>query len=114
MRADRKEGFFMESILIKAGLVAAAILIIYIVKKIDDFNFDRKTGTELSDKVYAAAQAFAEGSSSDEARGILINSIDFTEEDIEEVFSMSSPHKNDPDGGYQAFLHAARQTLTHY
>jgi hypothetical protein len=104
----------MESILIRAGLIAVAILIIYIVKKIDDYNFDKKTGTELSEKVYAAAKAFAEGSPAAEIRGILINCIDFAEEDIEEVLSMSSQHKNDVDGGYQAFLNAATQTLTNY
>jgi hypothetical protein len=104
----------MEGILIKVGLIAIAILIIYIVKKIDDYNFDKKTGTELSEKVYAAAKAFAEGSPAAEIRGILINSIDFAEEDIEEVLSISSHHKNDADGGYQAFLNAARQTIMNY
>jgi hypothetical protein len=104
----------MESILMKVGLIAIAILIIYIVKKIDDYNFNKKTGTELSEKVYAAAKAFAEGSPASEIRGILINCIDFTEEDIEEVLSVSSLHKNDVDGGYQAFLNAATQTLTNY
>ena len=104
----------MESILIKVGLIAVAILIIYIIKRIDDYNFDKKTGTELSDKVYAAAKVFAEGAPTAEIRGILINCVDFAEEDIEEVLCISSQHKSDADGGYQAFLNAAKQTLVNY
>ncbi len=104
----------MESVLINIGLIAVAGLIIYLAKKITDYNSDRKTGTELSEKVYAAAKAFANGSPDSDIRDILINSIDFNEEDIEDVLLMSCRHRNDADGGYQAFLNAARRALANY
>lgn len=104
----------MDRILIMAGLTAIAVLIIYIAKKTDDYFFDKKTGTDLSEKVFRSAKAFSQGESADGIRNILINCIDFDEADIDEVLSMSYPHRNDADGGYHAFVKAVKKVLTKY
>lgn len=104
----------MNSILANLGLTAIAILIIYIIKKIDDYFFNKKTGADVSDKVFKAAKTFAQGGSADEIRNILLNCIDFDEEGIEEVLLLSYPHKTDNDGGYHAFLEAVKKELVNY
>lgn len=62
-------------------------------------------------KVYEAARAFAMQSSEEIIRDILLKSIDFEEEDIDELMSMVEFHKNDIDGGYSAFIKAVNQLL---
>jgi hypothetical protein len=104
----------MDHILAMAGLTAVALLTVYILKIIDNYYYEKEIGTELSEKVYRSARAFAHGGSDDEIRGTLINSLDFNEEEIEEVLAASNPHRNDNDGGYQAFLEAAEKVLTNY
>jgi hypothetical protein len=102
---------FMDSILTQVGLLAIAIFIIYIIKKLDGYFDDKKTGTNLSDKVYRAAKAFSQGESADEMRNILMNCIDFDGEDIEEVIALAFPHRTDSDGGYNAFIEAVNKVL---
>jgi len=101
----------MNSILANIGLLAIAIFIIYGIKIIDGYFDDKKTGTNLSDKVYQAAKAFSQGESADDIRNILINCIDFDGEDIEEVIALAFPHRTDNDGGYNAFLEAVNKVL---
>jgi hypothetical protein len=69
---------------------------------------------QLSDKIYKAATAFSEGESLDEIRSILLNCLDLDEDDIDEILLFSSPHITDNDGGYNAFIKAAKKTLKNY
>lgn len=103
----------MNSMLANIGLLAIAIFIIYSIKKIDGYIYDKKTGTSLSDKVYRAAKAFSQGESADDIRKILMNCIDFDfdGEDIEEVLELALPHRTDDDGGYNAFVVAVNKVL---
>ena len=101
----------MNSILANIGLLEIAIFIIYSIKKIDGYIDDKKTGTNLSDKVYRAAKAFSQGESADDIRKILMNCIDFDGEDIEEVLELALPHRTDDDGGYNAFVVAVNKVL---
>lgn len=104
----------MERVLALVGLSAIAVLIIILVKKIDDYYDDQNTGTEISDKIFQAARAFAEGKAEGEIRSILLNCIDFYEEDVDEVLYASKQYRNDRDGGYEGFLKAARKILINY
>ncbi len=89
----------MEHILAMAGLAAVALLTAYIFKIIDNYYYDKETGTKLNQKVYRSARAFAQGEPVEAVRSILIDSLDFDVEEIEEVISASLPHRNDSDGG---------------
>jgi hypothetical protein len=110
----RNEGYFMEVILSRTGLMAVLLLIICLIKKLNDCFYEREIRSEVSNKVYQAARAFAEGESDETVRAILITCIDFDEDDIDEVLSRSCLHRGDRDGGYQGFFNAAMKVLTHY
>jgi len=101
----------MENILMQLGIMTVAMAIIYLIKKIDDYYDDKKTGSELSDKVYRAARVFAEGGTELKVRSILINSIDFDSEDIDKILELAIQHRTDSDGGYRAFLDSVYQVL---
>jgi len=108
----------MESILAGIGLCVIVIIILYAIKKIDDYFYYKKTislgKNEMSaadEKVYKAARAFALGVPLNEIEGILLECINFDEEDIEEVIESAYPHKSDEDGGYNAFVKAVNTVL---
>lgn len=102
----------MNGILSKIGLIAIVLVIIYIIKKIYDYYYKKailKSKDDLyesNNKVYKAARAFAQGATFDEIRNTLNNCIEFDEDDIEEILSLSFPHRTDEDGGYGAFIKA--------
>lgn len=109
---------FMIGFLGNVGFVAIILLIFFIIKKVDDYLYFKKVnslGVEVmyfaDDKVYKAARAFAQGVSSDEIREILLNCVDFDEEDISQIMTSAEPHKTDDDGGYGAFIKTVNKTL---
>ena len=104
----------MNGFLILVGIVAAAILIIILIKIIDDYFDDRKVGTELSEKIYDAAEEFSNGTPDDEIKTLLLNCIDLDEDDIDEILELSTSSRADKDGGYGAFIKTAKNVLRHY
>lgn len=104
----------MGVILSRTGFIAIILLVICLIKKLNDCFYEREIRSEVSDKVYQAARAFAEGESDEAVKSILIACIDFDEDDIDEVLSRSYLHRGDRDGGYQGFFKAAAKVLTHY
>lgn len=104
----------MEKIFALIGLAATAVLILILVVKLDDHWSDQRGNVIASVRVYQAARIFAEGANEDEVRDLLLNCIDFYEEDVDDVFQASLPHRNDRDGGYEAFLKAASKVMISY
>lgn len=104
----------MNRFLVLAGILAVAILIIILIKIIDDYFDDRKAGTEISEKIYNAAEEFSNGTLDDEVKTILLNCIDLDEDDIDEILELSTPQRNDEDGGYNAFIKVVRKVLKNY
>jgi len=108
----------MEGFFIKIGSVSIVFLIIFIVKKIADY-FYNKSPDELGgnsmyivdEKVYKAARLFAQGASNEEVMKIILRCIDFDEEDAEEILSFAEKHRSDDDGGYSSFLKSVNKIL---
>lgn len=98
---------FLESM----GLAAISLLALYLIKRISEYLDWKKTGYQQDDRVYKAAGEFAHGASPGDIRRILINCINFDEEDIEEILSRTLPHRIDKDGGYLAFIKAVNKVL---
>ncbi len=96
---------FLESM----GLIAISLLVLYIIKKINDYIEWKRTGCQQNEKVYRAAGEFAQGASYQAVTNLLVRCIDFDEEDAAEVWAQSLPHRTDKDGGYGAFVKAANK-----
>jgi hypothetical protein len=75
------------------------------VRKEGDFMFIQ------DEKVYRAARAFAMQSSEETIKDILLDSIDFDEDRVEEIMSMIKFQRDNIDGGYAAFIKAVNQVL---
>jgi hypothetical protein len=105
----------MNGFLTNIGILAVAIVIIIIIKRIDAYLDDRRVGTELSEKITHAAKRFSEGASEDEIRALLLDCIDLDEDDADEILELSAPYRNDDDdGGYGAFIKITKNVLRNY
>ena len=104
----------MSGFLMMVGITALAILLVIIIKIIDNYYEDRKVGTEISEKIYQAAEKFSAGASDDEIRTILLNCIDFDEDEVDEILELSTSFRADHDGGYIAFINTTRKVLKNY
>ncbi|HEY5584854.1 MAG TPA: hypothetical protein VIK78_10235 [Ruminiclostridium sp.] len=107
------EGFFAE-----AGIFLITFFIIFIIKKINDYSYNKRSdgfGENsiyiLDKKVFKAAREFAKGASNEEIEKSLLKCIDFDEEDADEILSMAEKHKSDIDGGYSSFLKDVNKIL---
>ncbi len=110
----------MNSFLVKVGLIALFILLLLLIKVIDDYLYFRKlrllgedTTHADQEKFYKAADLFAKDGSLDEIKDLLLHFIDFEDEDVEEILVLSFPHKKDKDGGYSAFIKAVNKVSGH-
>lgn len=97
-----------------AGVIIIVLVILYIAKKVTvylDLVKPTKSGGYEDYAVYQAAQKFAQGTSPDEIRDILLGSYEFDQQRIEEILRLALPHRIDGDGGYRAFIEAVNQVL---
>ena len=108
----------MEGFLAKAGIISIVILVFFIIKKIDNYFYNKRSdglgGNSIyvaNDKVFKAARMFAQGASNEEVKKLILECIDFDEEDVDEILSLSEKHKSDGDGGYSFFLKAVNKIL---
>ncbi len=101
----------MNSFLQNVGILTIEFLIIYIYKKILEWNDYRNSGFYEDEKVYRAADEFAHGSPSDEIKAILSDCLELDEEGIEKIMSLSLPYRNGKTGKYQAFIKAVNKVL---
>jgi len=106
----------MNSFLVKVGIVTIVILLVLIIKMIDDYLYFRKLSalgedkTNMADeRVSKAAGIFAEGGSTSEIREILLNCIDFDEDDVEEILQLTSTLTVDSDIRFKAFIQAVNK-----
>ena len=101
----------MKSFLENAGMIAIALLVIFSLKKIYDYEYLKRAGYYEDDKVYQAADQFARGLSPDHIKSILASCVDFDGEDAETIVLKASPHRADKDGGYRAFIKSVNRVL---
>ncbi len=98
---------FLESM----GLIAISLLVLYIIKKINDYIEWKRTSYQPNEHVYRAAEEFAQGAAYQDVMNLLESCIDFDEEDAAEVWAQSLPHRTDKDGGYGVFIKAVNKVL---
>jgi hypothetical protein len=108
----------MDGFVTKVGIISISFLIIFIIKKTDDYFYNKRSygfgGNSIyiaDGKVFKAARAFSKGDSNEEVKELLLNCINFDEEDASEILSISEKHKMDVDGGYSSFLKAVNKML---
>ena len=97
--------------MVNIGFIAVILAIIYVYKRIAEIHSYKDSDFYESKKVYKAASEFANGASSDEVKNILTNSVEFDEEDADNVLADLSSHRLDEDGGYREFIKSVNKVL---
>jgi hypothetical protein len=105
----------MDGFLIDVGVLTIVILIIYIIKKIYDYNYFKRIShiwdnESNQDNIYKAAGVYSSGAPVDDVKSILVNSINFDDEDIDDLLSLLYQH-NSAIGGYNFFILAVNKVL---
>jgi hypothetical protein len=62
-------------------------------------------------RVYQAAREFAQGEPIDKIEKLLLNCVDFDEDDVSKVVNSSKSYCDDVDGGYSAFINTVNLVL---
>jgi len=96
------------------GMISLVAAVLYCLKKFYDYRDLRMmdtTGYCEDCDIYKAARAFAKGAPVDVIKERLSRSYEFDSMRVEQTLALALPHRNDSDGGYQAFLKAVNQVI---
>lgn len=101
----------MDLLLRNIGLAAVLTALLVLVKrKYDRLYLEQEVSYE-DYTVYKAAADFARGASAEEVRERLAACYLFDAKGIEEVLEQARQHREEQDGGYQAFIQAVNKVL---
>lgn len=92
--------------------IEIVLAVIYLIKKIDDNYFKRDFNIKKqNNKIYKAAYLFSQGAGESEIKNVLLNSLDFDEDDIDDILKLSMPYRTDKDGGYKSFIGSVKKVM---
>jgi len=101
----------MDGFLKNIGFMAICFVVIYGYTKIKEYNDMKRVGFYENNKVYKAAEEFAQGASNNDVINLLTDCFDFDETDADQILAKSMLHKTDRDGGYREFIKAVNEVL---
>ncbi|HBC99326.1 MAG TPA: hypothetical protein DC053_08130 [Lachnoclostridium sp.] len=101
----------MDELLKNIGIVAIMFVIIYVYKKLLEYNNLTYTGIYENDDVYKAAAAFVHDADLESIKVSLTNRTGIDMEEANKIIIQAVSHHTDKDGGYCEFIKAVNHVF---